>query len=94
MDYSLPGSSVHGHSPGKDMGVGFHAHLQRIFSTQGLNSDLLHCRQIILPSGPPKTWLTPKLAMETPSNSVIIKTTELKFKLLALSGKTLYFKFI
>ena len=25
MDYSLPGSSVHGHSPGKNTGVGCHA---------------------------------------------------------------------
>ena len=31
MDYSLPGSSVHGDSPGKDTGVGCHALLQGIF---------------------------------------------------------------
>ena len=28
MDYSLPGSSAHGHSPGKNTGVGCHSRLQ------------------------------------------------------------------
>ena len=31
MDYSLPGSSVHVDSPGKNTGVGCHALLQGIF---------------------------------------------------------------
>ena len=31
MDYSLPGSSVHGDSPGKNTGVGCHALLREIF---------------------------------------------------------------
>ena len=35
MDYSLPGSSVHGDSPGKNSEVGCHALLQGIFPTQG-----------------------------------------------------------
>ena len=55
MDYSLPGSSVHGASPGnntgvgknKNTGVGCHALLQGIFPTQGLNSGLPHCRRIL-----------------------------------------------
>ena len=47
MDYSPPGSSVHGGSPGKNTGVGCHALLQGIFPTQGLNPGLLHCRQIL-----------------------------------------------
>ena len=34
-------SSVHGDSPGKDIGVGCHALLQGIFLTQGLNPHLL-----------------------------------------------------
>ena len=34
MDCSLPGSSVHGDSPGKNTGVGCHALLQEIFLTQ------------------------------------------------------------
>ena len=45
--YSLPGSFVHGDSPGKNTGVGCHALLQGIFPTQGLNPGLLHCRQIL-----------------------------------------------
>ena len=47
MDSSLPGSSVHGDSPGKNTGVGCHALLQGIFSTWELNWDLLHFRQIL-----------------------------------------------
>ena len=39
--------------PGKNTGVGCHFLLQGIFLTQGLNSGLLHCRQIFLPSEPP-----------------------------------------
>ena len=47
MDHSLPGSSVHGDSSGKNTRVGCHALLQGTFSTQGLNPGLLHCRQIL-----------------------------------------------
>ena len=47
MDCSLPGSSVHGDSPGKNTGVGCHTLLQGIFPTQGLNPGLLYCRQIL-----------------------------------------------
>ena len=47
VDCSLPGSSVHGDSPGKNTGVGCHALLQGIFPTQGSNPCLLHCRQIL-----------------------------------------------
>ena len=50
MDYSLPGSSVHKDSPGKNTGVGGHALLQEIFLTQGSYSGLLWlppCRQIL-----------------------------------------------
>ena len=45
-DGSLPGSSVHGDSPGRNTGVGCHAHLQGIFPTQGLNPGLPHCGQM------------------------------------------------
>ena len=34
-------------SLGKDTGVGSHSLLQGIFPVQGLNSSLLHCRQIL-----------------------------------------------
>ena len=44
---SLPGSSVHGDSPGKNTGVGCHALLQGIFLTEGSNPGLLHCRLIL-----------------------------------------------
>ena len=47
MDCSLPGSSVHGNSPGKNTGVGCHALLQGIFPTRGSNPGLSHCRQIL-----------------------------------------------
>ena len=47
MDYGLPGSSVHGDSPGKNTRVDCHALLQGIFLTQGLNLGLLHCKQIL-----------------------------------------------
>ena len=47
MDCSLPGSSVHRDSPGKNTGVFCHALLQGNFPTQGLNPGLPHCRQIL-----------------------------------------------
>ena len=47
MDCSLPGSSIHRDSPGKNTRVGCHALLQGIFLTQGSNPGLPHCRQIL-----------------------------------------------
>ena len=49
VDYSLPGSSVQGDSPGKNTGVGCHFLLQGAFLTQGSNLQLLsllYCRWI------------------------------------------------
>ena len=46
-DCSLPGSSVHEDSPGKNTGVGSHFLLQGIFPTQVLNPGLLQCRWIL-----------------------------------------------
>ena len=49
LDYSLPGSSVHGIFSGKNTGVGCHFLLGGIVPAQGLNLHLLcllHCRQI------------------------------------------------
>ena len=40
VEYSPPGTSVHGHSPGKNTGVGCRALLQGIFPTQGSNPGL------------------------------------------------------
>ena len=56
MDSSLPGSSAHGDSPGKNTGVDYHALLQGIFLTQGLNPRLLcvqHWQAGSLPLAPP-----------------------------------------
>ena len=47
MDCSLPGSSVHGDSPGKNSRVGCHFLLQGIFTTQGSNPGLPHCWWIL-----------------------------------------------
>ena len=44
-DCSPSGSSVHGDSPGKNTGVGYHALHQVIFPTQRSNPGLLHCRR-------------------------------------------------
>ena len=41
MDYSPPGYSVHGDSPGKNIGMGCSVLLQWIFLTQGSNPCLL-----------------------------------------------------
>ena len=46
-DYSPPGSSVHGNSPGKNTGVNCYFLLQWIFPTQGSNPGLPHCRWIL-----------------------------------------------
>ena len=47
MDCNPPGFSVHGESPGKNIGMGFHALLQGIFPTQVSNPGLPHCRRIL-----------------------------------------------
>ena len=47
MDCSPPGFSVHGDSPGKNTGEGFHALLQGIFPIQGQNPGLSHCEWIL-----------------------------------------------
>ena len=47
MDCSLPGSSVHGDSPGKNTRVGSFSLLQGIFPTQSLNPTLPHGRRIL-----------------------------------------------
>ena len=47
VDGSLPGSTVHWDSPGKNTGVDCPALLQKIFPTQGSNPGLPHCRCIL-----------------------------------------------
>ena len=56
MDCSLPGSSAHGDSPGRNTGVGCRGFLQGIFLTQRLNPQLLcllHWLEGSLPLAPP-----------------------------------------
>ena len=56
MDCSPPGFSLHETSPGKNIGVGCHAHLQGIFLTQGYSPcllSLLHWQAQSLPLVPP-----------------------------------------
>ena len=60
--WPLPGSSVHGDSPGKNTGVGCHSLLQEIFPTQGSNPgfwSLLHWQVDSLASEPPGKPLSP-----------------------------------
>ena len=47
MDCGPPGFCVHEIFPGKDTGVGCHFLFQGIFPTQGSNSGLWCCRQIL-----------------------------------------------
>ena len=47
LDYSLPGSSIHGIFQAKSTGMGCHFLLQGIFPTQGSNEGLPHCRQTL-----------------------------------------------
>ena len=52
VDFSPPGASVHGDSPGKNTGVGSLSLLQGIFLTQESNWGLLHCRWILYQGSP------------------------------------------
>ena len=47
MDYSPPGSSVYRISQARALEWGCHFLLQGIFLTQGSNTGLLHCGQIL-----------------------------------------------
>ena len=50
MDCSLPGASVHWDSPGKNPGVGCHAHLQRNLPNLGVKPRSLALQADSLPS--------------------------------------------
>ena len=70
VDWSPPGSSVHANSPGKNTGMGCHAHLQGIFLTQASNPGLPHCRHILYSlsyQGSPRTleWVTYPFSRES-----------------------------
>ena len=56
QSHGLQPARLHGDSPGKNTGVGYHALLQRIFPTQGSNSlflPLLHWQAGSFPLAPP-----------------------------------------
>ena len=86
LDWSPPGSSVHGDSSGKNTGLGSHSLLQGIFLTQGLNPSILYCRQILsswvtreaqeywseLPCPPPGDLPSPGIEPRSPSLPVIL----------------------
>ena len=63
MDCSLPGSLVHGDSPGKNIGVGFRGFLQ-IFLTQGWNPCLLHLLH----------WQVGSLPLAPPGKPILFNT--------------------
>ena len=79
MDCILPGSSVHGGSPGKATGVGCHALLQRSFSTQGSNSSLLrllHWQAGTLPlASPGKLYCCSSSHYQFPNSQITSLTT-------------------
>ena len=79
MDCSLPGSSVHGDSPGKNTRVDCHALLQGIFPTQGLIPGLPHCRQILLPTEPPGKPKT--ISFNCHSNTCIVIASTICFNI-------------
>ena len=54
-------------SPGKNTGVGSHALLQGISPIQGLNSGLLHCRQILY-------------CLSYPGNPLVVKCQLINYK--------------
>ena len=64
VDCSPPGSSVHGDSPGENIGVGCHALLQGIVRTQGLNP----CLSPALAGG----FFTSSITWEAPTGFEII----------------------
>ena len=65
-------------SLGKNIGVDCHSLLQRLFRTQGLNSGLLHCRQILYLLNYSQCLLISWL--QSPS-AVILKPKKIKFPL-------------
>ena len=75
IDYSLPGSSVHGDSLEKNTGVGCHLLFQEIFPTQGLNPGLPHCRQTLYY---PSHKGSPKYIYKTEPGGSVVKNLPAK----------------
>ena len=84
MDCSLPGSSVHGDSLGKNTGVGCLAFLQGIFPTQRLNPCLLNFRQIIYHQshkGSPRTLKLGSLSLTQESKQGFLHCRQILYQL-------------
>ena len=79
MDYSLPGSPVHGIFPGKNTGVGCHFLLQGIFPTQRLNQRLLHWGVVVQSLSRVQFFATPWTATNQSSLFLTITQSLLKF---------------
>ena len=74
MDYSPPGSSVHGNPPGKNTGMDCYTLLQGIFPVQRWNSGLLHCRRILhYLSHQPSPWIPEWVTYPFPRGSSQLK---------------------
>ena len=98
MDYSLPGSPVHGSFSGKNTGEGCHFLLQGIILTQGSNTCylcLLHCRQILYLQS---HWRSPIATLEisvciTVSNTVVGQRKPSSSSLSLIKRENTTFKF-
>ena len=64
MDCNLPGSSIHGDSPGQNTGVGIPFSRGSLFPTQGLNPHLLSLLHQQVGSLPLAPWETPGYSPE------------------------------
>ena len=85
MDYSPPGSSVHGDSPGKNTVVGCYALLQGIFPTQGLQADSL----LSEPPGKPWYGLGADISGRDPLGRITIKLVKNYLLISATDAKLL-----
>ena len=56
--------------PGKNIGMGSHSLLERIFQTQGLNPGLLHCRWILYHLSHMNPFQVPPMELFSPFSSV------------------------
>ena len=83
MDYRPPGSSVHGDSPGKNIGMGCHVLLQGIFPTQGW-TQVSHIAGRLFKTEPPGKLKNTKVGSLSPLQGIFL-TQELNQGLLHCS---------
>ena len=75
-DCSLPGSSVHGDSPGKNTGVGFHALLQGILPTQGANLVSRIAGRFFTIWATREAYIWPHKSCNIMANHILVVTSE------------------